>query len=117
MDLGLSHRVAIVAAASSGLGRAAAAELSREGARVAICARNNAQLARTAAEITSATGNEVFHQSLDVTDALAVASFVDAVAQRFGCLDICITNSAARRPSILRIPSLPTGKRPWICCS
>ena len=50
MNLGLSHRVAIVAAASSGLGRAVATELSREGARVAICARNAAGLAQAAAE-------------------------------------------------------------------
>ncbi len=40
MDLGLKGRVAIVAAASSGLGRAVATELSKEGAKVAICARH-----------------------------------------------------------------------------
>ena len=40
MDLGLRGRVAIVAAASKGLGRAVAEELAREGAEVAICSRN-----------------------------------------------------------------------------
>jgi len=93
MNLGLSHRVAIVAAASSGLGRAVATELSREGARVAICARNAAALAQAAAEITAETGHEVFHKSVDVTDAHAVAGFVEAVDARFGRVDICITNS------------------------
>jgi 3-oxoacyl-[acyl-carrier protein] reductase len=93
MDLGLSQRVALVAAASKGLGRAVATELSREGARVAICARNAADLARTAAEISSATGREVFHQALDVTDPAAVAAFVAATENRFGRLDICVTNS------------------------
>jgi 3-oxoacyl-[acyl-carrier protein] reductase len=93
MNLGLSHRVAIVAAASAGLGRAAATELSREGARVAICARNAANLSRAAAEITAETGHEVFHQPVDVTEATAVSSFVEAVEKHFGRIDICVTNS------------------------
>jgi len=93
MNLGLSQRVAIVAAASSGLGRAVATELSREGARVAICARNSAGLAQAAAEITAETGQEVFHHSVDVTDGAAVDRFVAAVENRFGRVDICITNS------------------------
>jgi 3-oxoacyl-[acyl-carrier protein] reductase len=93
MNLGLTDRVAIVAAASSGLGRAVAAELSREGARVAICARTAADLAKTAEEISRETGHEVFHQSVDVTDGAAVAKFVAAVEHRFGRIDICITNS------------------------
>lgn len=93
MNLGLTNRVAIVAAASSGLGRAIATELSREGARVAICARTPAALTRTAEEIARETGHEVFHQPVDVTDEAAVASFVAAVERHFGRIDICITNS------------------------
>src|SRR5438067_10924607 len=93
MDLGLNGRVAIVAAASKGLGRAVAEELAREGAHVAICARTPATLAETAAHIRKSTGREVFHQALDVTDSARVASFVSAVEARFGRLDICVTNS------------------------
>jgi len=93
MNLGLTNRVAIVAAASKGLGRAVATELSREGARVAICARNADDLAKTAAEISRETGHEVFQQSVDVTDQAAIAAFVAAVESRFGRVDICITNS------------------------
>jgi 3-oxoacyl-[acyl-carrier protein] reductase len=93
MDLGLTGRVAIVAAASKGLGRAVAEELAREGARVAICARTPAALAETAREIRESTGREVFHQPLDVTNSTAIASFVSAVEARFGRLDICVTNS------------------------
>ncbi len=93
MNLGLTNRVAIVAAASSGLGRAVATELSREGARVAICARTAAHLAKTAEEISHETGHEVFYQPVDVTDEAAVASFVAAVEHRFGRIDICVTNS------------------------
>ncbi|HXY25467.1 MAG TPA: SDR family oxidoreductase [Candidatus Acidoferrum sp.] len=93
MDLGLSGRVAIVAAASKGLGRAVAEELAREGARVAICARTETTLAEAAACIQKSTGREVFHRALDVTDSTAVVEFVGAVDARFGHIDICVTNS------------------------
>lgn len=93
MDLGLRGRVAIVAAASKGLGLAVAEELAREGAHVAICARTARTLEETAASIEKSTGKEVFHRALDVTDSTAVASFVEAVETRFGRVDICVTNS------------------------
>lgn len=93
MDLGLKGRVAIVAAASKGLGRAVAEEFAREGARVAICARTASTLEETAGQIQKATGGEVFHQVLDVTDSAAVGAFVAAVEGRFGGVDICVTNS------------------------
>src|SRR5580704_12809476 len=93
MDLGLAGRVAIVAAASKGLGRAVAEELAREGAQVAICARTPATLAETAAHLQKTTGREVFHQPLDVADSAAVAAFVASVEARFGRIDICVTNS------------------------
>ncbi len=93
MDLGLSGRVAIVAAASSGLGFAVARELAREGADVAICARTASHLQSAAAAIQTAGGREVFFRSVDVTDAKAVAEFVAAVETRFGRVDICVTNS------------------------
>jgi len=93
VELGLTGRVAIVAAASKGLGRAVAEELAREGAHVAICARTASTLAETAAHIQKTTGREVFHRALDVTDSTAVAAFVAAVEARFGRIDICVTNS------------------------
>jgi len=93
MDLGLKGRVAIVAAASTGLGRAVATELAREGARVAICARTRDTLQEAAEAIRKETGAEVFHEALDVRDAAAVGRFVDAVEKRFGRIDVCVTNS------------------------
>ncbi len=93
MDLGLKGRVAIVAAASQGLGRAVAEEFAREGCHVAICARTAADLKRAAAEIGKANGCEVFHQALDVTDAQRVRGFVEAVEKKFGRVDICVTNA------------------------
>ena len=93
MDLGLNGRVAVVVAASKGLGRAVAEELVQEGAQVAICARTAGTLSETAAHINKSTGRQVFHQAFDVTDSAAVTSFVAAVEARFGRLDICVTNS------------------------
>ncbi len=93
MDLGLKDKVAIVAAASQGLGKAVAFELAREGARVAICARNADTLKKAAEEIGAAAGREVFHQALDVTGYAAVQQFVAAVERKFGRVDICVTNA------------------------
>src|ERR1700730_13757994 len=93
MDLGLKGRVAIVAAASTGLGFAVARALSLEGADVAICARTASNLQSAAGAIQRASGREVFHQAVDVTAAKAVAAFVSAVETRFKRIDICVTNS------------------------
>jgi len=93
MELGLRGRVAIVAAASKGLGRAAAEELAREGAVVVICARARADLETAAERIKGAGGHEVFWSAVNVGDAAAVDGFVDEVERRFGRVDICVTNT------------------------
>jgi 3-oxoacyl-[acyl-carrier protein] reductase len=93
MELGLKGRVAIVAAASKGLGRAVAEEFAKEGCQVAICARTAEELERTAAEIERASGIQIFQQALDVTSFESVSSFVDAVERKFGRIDICVTNA------------------------
>src|SRR5271163_1392801 len=93
MDLGLKGRVAIVAAASKGLGRAIATELATEGCELAICARTAADVERTAQEIGSTVGREIFWRALDVTNADGVRDFVAAVEKKFGRIDICVTNT------------------------
>jgi 3-oxoacyl-[acyl-carrier protein] reductase len=112
MDLGLRGRVAIVAAASKGLGCAVAEELAREGARVAICSRKAADLERAATTIQSAGGREVFWQPVDVGDAAAVARFVEAVAGKFGQVDICVTNTGGP-PSKLFAATTKEDWRSW----
>jgi 3-oxoacyl-[acyl-carrier protein] reductase len=93
MDLGLRGRVAIVAAASKGLGRAVAEELAREGAEVAICSRTPADLQKAAVVLKGAGGREVFWQTVDVGNPGEVSRFVAAVEERFGRVDICVTNT------------------------
>ena len=59
MDLGLEGKVALITGGSDGLGRASAARLAAEGARVAICARRASHLEAAAAELCAASGGEV----------------------------------------------------------
>jgi len=93
MDLGLKGRVAIVAAASKGLGRAVAEEFAKEGCEVAICARNAAETERTAQEIEKLSGRKVLWRAMDVTKEDAVRSLVADVEKQFGRVDICVTNA------------------------
>lgn len=93
MDMGLKGRVAIVAASSQGLGKATAEALAAEGCRLAMCARNATALEKAANHIRSQHGVDVYSEPFDVTDAAAVRGFVDAVVQRFGGVDICVTNA------------------------
>ncbi len=93
MDLGLKNRVALVAASSQGIGRATAEGFAAEGCRVAMCARNSHTLQAAADNIRKEYGVEVLAEAFDVTDAAAVSRFVAAVAQKFGSVDICVTNA------------------------
>jgi len=93
MDLGLKDRVALVAASSTGLGKAVALGLAREGAKLALCARTQSTLDATAEEIRRETGVEVLARALDVTVYAHVREFVAEAAAHFGRLDICVANA------------------------
>jgi 3-oxoacyl-[acyl-carrier protein] reductase len=93
MDLGLRDRVALVTAASKGLGKATAMELAREGARVAICARKEATLRATAKEIEKATGSPALPIVADVGKAEDVERLIQTTVDHFARLDILVTNA------------------------
>jgi 3-oxoacyl-[acyl-carrier protein] reductase len=92
VDLGLKGRVALVAAASRGLGRAVADELAAEGASLIICSRKAETIKETANEIATATGAEILALPCDVSKADEVAALVRAGIERFGRIDILVTN-------------------------
>jgi 3-oxoacyl-[acyl-carrier protein] reductase len=93
MNLGLEGRVAIVTAASSGLGKATALELAAEGARVVITARRVDQLESAASEIAGLTGAELLPIAGDVTDEKHVYDLVKETATAFGSVDIVVANA------------------------
>jgi 3-oxoacyl-[acyl-carrier protein] reductase len=93
MDLGLSGKVAIVCAASKGLGRATALSLAREGASVAICARTRAPLEEAAGAIRAAAGARVVPIVADVARADDVERLISTTAAELGGLDILVTNT------------------------
>jgi 3-oxoacyl-[acyl-carrier protein] reductase len=93
MDLGLRNRVALVAASSQGIGLATAKAFAAEGCRVAMCARNSQTLQTAAEKVRKQHGVEVLAEAVDVADSATVSRFVAAVAERFGGVDICVTNA------------------------
>lgn len=93
MDFGLKGRAAIVAASSSGLGRAIAMELAAEGANVTINARSESALQQTAEEIHSATGAEVLTVAGDLTKEEDVRRLIAETKASRGRVDILVTNA------------------------
>jgi 3-oxoacyl-[acyl-carrier protein] reductase len=93
MDLGLRGKVALVAAASKGLGRATAEELAREGASVIICARGDDALNKARDEIAAATSSDIIAVAGDVSKPDDVQRIVHAGFDRFGRVDILVTNA------------------------
>ncbi len=93
MDLGLKGRVAIVAASSQGIGKATAYALAAEGVNLALCARNQQTLETVAYEIRQQYGVEVCSSVVDVADPEKVTEFVAGVGEKFGRIDICVTNA------------------------
>ncbi len=93
MDLGLQGKVALVAASSKGLGRAIAAELAAEGARVMISGRTEETLSRAATEIEEETGSEVRYQVADLAREKDVRDLVNSSVEQFGVVDVLVNNS------------------------
>jgi NAD(P)-dependent dehydrogenase (short-subunit alcohol dehydrogenase family) len=88
----LTGQVALVTGGSRGLGYLIARELAREGCRVAICARDEAELTRAAASLEG-QGAEVLALRCDVGDRADVARAVDEAERQFGPIDILVNNA------------------------
>jgi 3-oxoacyl-[acyl-carrier protein] reductase len=97
MDLGLSGKVALVTAASRGLGKAAALSLAEEGADLAICARSE-DLERSAEAIRERTGRQVLAVRTDLTKRAQVEGLVERTLDHFEGIDILILNAGGPPP-------------------
>jgi 3-oxoacyl-[acyl-carrier protein] reductase len=92
LELGLKGKVAAVTGGTEGIGRATALRLAQEGASVAICARRQELLDKTAAELRK-TGAQVLAVSADMSKAADIDRFMKTVIERFGRIDILVNNA------------------------
>lgn len=106
MDLGLRGKVAVVAAASKGLGRAVAQELAAEGARVVICARSRESLDRARDEIAEDTHADVYAVVADLSTTAGIDAVAREALARFGRVDILVNNAGGP-------PSGPFEQHAW----
>src|SRR5437867_1997332 len=98
VDLGLRGKVALVAAASQGLGRAAAFAFARESCKVAICARTAGSLEDAAKAMRRETSADVAAIPADVSRADGVKAFVDGAVASFGGVDVVVPNAGGPPP-------------------
>lgn len=92
MDLGIKGRVAMVAAGSRGLGRAAALALAAEGCAVSVCGRSETALVALRAEL-EALGVPALVLAADVASGEALARWHGATVAALGPVDILVTNT------------------------
>ncbi len=100
MELGLQGKVAVITGGSEGIGKGIAVCLTREGAKVAICARRQEVLEQAAADIRTQTGGAVLATPADVTKREDIEAFIAQAAEHYGRIDILINNagrSAAKK--------------------
>ncbi|MDE2487074.1 MAG: SDR family oxidoreductase [Alphaproteobacteria bacterium] len=94
MDLQLRGKAAVVTGATRGIGRAIAELFAEEGANVAICARNAAQVEEAVAGL-QAQGVKAFGKAVDIADGPALKGFVEESAGALGGLDVLVSNASA----------------------
>jgi 3-oxoacyl-[acyl-carrier protein] reductase len=98
--MSLSGRVALVTGASQGIGRACALRLAKEGAAVAVAARNQEKLNELVTEITAA-GGKASAFPLDVGDEEQIKSVVKGAIGQFGKIDILVNNAGITRDQLV----------------
>ena len=93
METGLAGKVALVAAASKGLGRAIAEGFAAEGTALAICARGEATLAQARDAIAKSSAAPVHAVAADLSRTDDIGRVVRSTIERFGRIDVLVTNA------------------------
>lgn len=93
MDLGLKDRVALVGASSQGLGKAIAKSLAQEGAKIAICSRNQRTLEETRQALEAETNAKVISVVADLSLKQDIEKLLETVQAKLGAIDILINNT------------------------
>jgi NAD(P)-dependent dehydrogenase (short-subunit alcohol dehydrogenase family) len=102
----LSGQVVLITGGSRGLGLALGRAFADEGCKIAICARDEAELVRARHELTL-RGAPVLALTCDVSDATAVQRMVDQVIARFGRLDVVVNNASIIQVGPIETMSIP----------
>lgn len=98
MDFGIRGKVAVVLAASKGMGRASARALAQEGCALAICSRDQTAVRETAEAIAKEFQGMILNHACDVLSEADRQSFFDATLKRYGRIDILINNCGGPKP-------------------
>ena len=93
MNFGIRNKIALVTAASKGLGKAAAQALAREGASLVICSRTEKDILATADEIRREWNVPVEALAADVSDGNAVNAVVEFAKRKYGTVHILVNNA------------------------
>ncbi len=102
MDLGLKDRVALVAAASKGLGYGVARALATDGARVSICSRSADDIEAAGQRLASETGTEVLATACDVRDPAAIQNWIDRSVAQWGHIDALLVNAGGPPAGLIK---------------
>ena len=106
----LESKVALVTGAGRGIGRAIAEAYAREGAKVALVARTQAQVDEAAAAIRAA-GGEAIALVADVTDLEELQQAFERAAEAFGGVDIVVANAGGNHD---RMPIASGDPKAWV---
>jgi 3-oxoacyl-[acyl-carrier protein] reductase len=100
MDLGLHGKVALITAASRGIGLAASHAFAREGCQVVICGRDARALSIAVEELRASHHGEVLGLKCNLADAADIDSLVKAVIARFGTIHVLVNNGGGPRAGL-----------------
>jgi 3-oxoacyl-[acyl-carrier protein] reductase len=98
MDFGINGKIALVTAASRGLGRGCAQQMAAERCRVAICSRDATAVKQAAQEIAEQSGAEVLGFGADVSKAEDISRLLEDVRKSLGDPEILVTNAGGPPP-------------------
>ena len=93
MDLGLNNKVALVTAASQGLGMASAISLANEGVKLIICSRDKEKITKAGKDIKELTGADVVSFQTDLNSSKEIDSMIKKIMKEYGRVDILVNNT------------------------